>query len=233
MKTNNDIEPIKKNETINNHRGVLAVVSGFSGAGKGTLMKELVNRYHNYALSISATTRDPRDGEMEGREYFFKTHEEFEKMIAQEEFIEYAMYVDHYYGTPREYVERHLNDGDDVILEIEMQGALTVKKKFPEAILLFIVAPSLSELKARLGKRGTESIAVIEARLKRALEEADVTDSYDYIIVNDDLEACVKEVHSIIQGEHNDLDLSREKLRNRRVIADFKAELEADILKQK
>ncbi len=121
-----------------NTHGILIVVSGFSGSGKGTIMKELLKRYDNYALSISATTRAPREGETDGREYFFKTREEFEKMIAKEELIEYAEYVNNYYGTPRAYVEEQLTAGKDVILEIEIQGALKVKKKFPDTLLLFV-----------------------------------------------------------------------------------------------
>ena len=119
-------------------KGILIVVSGFSGSGKGTIMKELLKQYDNYALSISATTRNPRPGEEDGREYFFKTVEDFEKMIAKEELIEYARYVDNYYGTPRAYVEEQLEAGKDVILEIEIQGALKVKEKFPDTLLLFV-----------------------------------------------------------------------------------------------
>ena len=115
-----------------NKKGILTVVSGFSGAGKGTIMKELLKKYDNYALSISATTRQPREGEVDGREYFFKSREDFENMIAKEELIEYAKYVDNYYGTPRQYVEEQLSNGKDVILEIEIQGALKVKEKFPD-----------------------------------------------------------------------------------------------------
>ena len=126
-----------------NQRGILIVVSGFSGAGKGTLMKELMKRYEEtYALSVSATTRNPREGEVDGREYFFKTTEEFEKMIAKEELIEYARYVENYYGTPRTYVEQQLEAGKDVILEIEIQGALKVKERFPDTLLLFVSPPS-------------------------------------------------------------------------------------------
>ena len=125
-----------------NTHGILIVVSGFSGSGKGTIMKELLKRYDNYALSISATTRAPREGETDGQEYFFKTREEFEKMIAKEELIEYAEYVNNYYGTPRAYVEEQLTAGKDVILEIEIQGALKVKKKFPDTLLLFVTPPS-------------------------------------------------------------------------------------------
>ena len=183
-------------------KGILIVVSGFSGAGKGTLMKELLSRYDNYALSISATTRNPREGEVDGREYFFKTTEEFEKMIAKEAFIEYARYVENYYGTPRAYVEEQMAAGKDVILEIEIQGALKVKEKFPEALLLFVTPPSASVLKERLIGRGTETADVIASRLHRAAEEAEGMEAYDYLIVNDELDTCVQEMHSIISGEH-------------------------------
>ena len=136
-----------------NQRGILIVVSGFSGAGKGTLMKELMKRYEEtYALSVSATTRNPREGEVDGREYFFKTTEEFEKMIAKEELIEYARYVENYYGTPRTYVEQQLEAGKDVILEIEIQGALKVKERFPDTLLLFVTPPSAKELRRQIGR---------------------------------------------------------------------------------
>ena len=151
-----------------NQKGILIVVSGFSGSGKGTIMKELLKRYDNYALSISATTRQPREGEEDGREYFFKTREEFEKMIAKDELIEYARYVDNYYGTPRAYVEEQLDAGKDVILEIEIQGALKVKEKFPETLLLFVTPPTAKELRNRLVGRGTETMDVIDFRMNRA-----------------------------------------------------------------
>ena len=184
-------------------KGILIVVSGFSGAGKGTLMKELLkNHPGQYILSISATTRQPRDGEEDGREYFFITTEEFEKMIAQDQLIEYARYVNNYYGTPRAYVEQKLEEGKDVILEIEIQGAMKVKEAFPETVLLFVTPPTACELKNRLTGRGTESEAVIDSRLRRAVEEADGMDRYDYLVVNDDLEICTRELHDIIQGEH-------------------------------
>lgn len=142
-----------------NQRGILIVVSGFSGAGKGTLMKELMKRYEEtYALSVSATTRNPREGEVDGREYFFKTTEEFEKMIAKEELIEYARYVENYYGTPRTYVEQQLEAGKDVILEIEIQGALKVKERFPDTLLLFVTPPSAKELRRRLVGRDRKSV---------------------------------------------------------------------------
>lgn len=184
-------------------KGILIVVSGFSGAGKGTLMKRLLEEYDNYALSISATTRSPRPGEVHGREYFFKSTEEFEKMIAQDELIEYAKYVSNYYGTPKEYVMEQLDAGKDVILEIEIQGALKVKEKYPDTLLLFVTPPSAQVLKDRLVGRGTETMDVIESRMKRAVEESQGVEAYDYLIVNDDLEVCVKEMHQVIQSEHN------------------------------
>ena len=186
-----------------NDQGILVVVSGFSGAGKGTLMKALLEKYHNYALSISATTRKPRVGEVDGREYFFVTRERFEEMIAKEELIEYAQYVDNYYGTPRQYVFQQMADGKDVILEIEIQGALKIKEKFPEALLLIVLPPSADVLKERLIGRGTESMEVIQARLHRASEEAAGMNSYDYILVNDKVDVCVEEMHQLIQAQHN------------------------------
>ena len=138
-----------------NEKGILVVVSGFAGSGKGTLMKALLNQYENYALSVSATTRNPRPGEAEGREYFFKTTEQFEEMIRQGAFVEYAKYVNHYYGTPKAYVEEQLAAGKDVILEIEIQGALQIKEKFPETLLLFITPPSEEFLYQRLTGMGT------------------------------------------------------------------------------
>ena len=184
-------------------KGILIVVSGFSGAGKGTLMKRLLESYDNYALSISATTRAPRQGETHGVEYFFKSVDEFEKMIAQDELIEYAKYVDNYYGTPRDYVMSQLDAGKDVILEIEIQGALKVKEKYPDTLLLFVTPPSAGELKSRLIGRGTETMEVIESRMKRAAEESEGVEAYDYLIINDDLATCVKEMHHVIQSEHN------------------------------
>lgn len=184
-------------------RGILVVVSGFSGAGKGTLMKRLMEKYDNYALSVSATTRAPRPGEEHGREYFFHTKKEFEELILEDALIEYAQYVDNYYGTPKAYVEKQLNMGKDVILEIEIQGALKVKKKMPNTLLLFVTPPSAEELKRRLVNRGTESMEVIESRLSRASEEAEGMLEYDYILINDVIEECVDNMHSIIQSQHD------------------------------
>ncbi len=185
------------------NKGILIVVSGFSGAGKGTLMKKLVQEYDNYALSVSATTRAPRDGEEDGREYFFLSKEDFERKIEQNGLIEYACYCGNYYGTPRDYVEKQLDAGRDVILEIEIQGALKVRKQFPTSLLLFVMPPSVQELKRRLTGRGTETAEVIEKRMVRAAEEAEGIEEYDYIVVNDDLETCVRELHEIIVAAHN------------------------------
>ena len=184
-------------------KGVLVVVSGFSGAGKGTVMKALLEKYDNYALSVSATTRSPRPGEENGREYFFLTESQFEDMIRNDELIEHARYVDHYYGTPRKYVEDKMAVGKDVILEIEIQGALKVKEKFPDTLLMFVTPPNARELKSRLVGRGTETMEVIESRMNRACEEAEGMSAYDYLVVNDKLDDCVEEMHSIIQGEHH------------------------------
>lgn len=179
------------------------MVSGFSGAGKGTIMKELLKRHPDtYALSISATTRNPRPGETDGVEYFFRTREEFEQMIAEDALIEYAQYVGNYYGTPKAYVEEQLLAGKNVILEIEIQGALKVKEKFPETLLLFVTPPSAEELKNRLVGRGTETMDVVASRLNRANEEAEGIEQYDYLVINDVLEDAVEEVHQIIQNEH-------------------------------
>lgn len=183
-------------------KGILVVASGFSGAGKGTLLKRLLEKYDNYALSISATTRAPRAGEQDGREYFFRSREEFEALIQEGQLIEYAEYVGNYYGTPRAYVEKQLESGKDVILEIEIQGALKIKEMFADALLLFVSPPSAQELERRLITRGTEDEKRIQNRLRRAGEEAEGIDAYDYLLINDDLEACVDAMHGVIQSEH-------------------------------
>lgn len=202
-------------------KGILIVVSGFSGAGKGTLMKQLVRAYDNYALSISMTTRAPRPGEEEGKEYFFVTREAFEEEIRREGLVEYARYCDNYYGTPREYVERQLEKGKDVILEIEIQGALKVKEKYPTALLMFVMPPNVAELKKRLEGRGTESPEVIARRLARAAEEAEGIEKYDFIVINDRLEECVGKMHGLIQAAHD------APCRNKEFIDNMRKELEA------
>lgn len=182
-------------------KGIIAIISGFSGAGKGTVVAKLIEKY-GYAVSVSATTRAPRAGEVEGKSYFFKTKEEFEQMIHNDELIEYAQYVENYYGTPKEYVLEQVNQGKDVLLEIEMQGALKVKEKFPEVSLIFVTPPSADELRSRLVNRGTESIEVIDKRVARAKEECAYMKDYDYIVVNDNLDECVEQMHNLLQSIH-------------------------------
>lgn len=197
-----------------NKRGILIVLSGFSGAGKGTIVKRLLEDYEQYVISVSATTRSPRPGEEEGISYFFKTKQEFEKMIEENAFFEYAQYVDNYYGTPRAYVEEQLAAGKDVILEIEIQGALKVKEQQPDTLMLFVTTPDAGTLKERLTSRGTESEEVIRNRLKRAAAEADGIGNYDYLVVNDDLDTCVAEVHALIQSEHRKVARNTEYIKN-------------------
>ncbi|MBO4847500.1 MAG: guanylate kinase [Lachnospiraceae bacterium] len=180
-------------------KGLLTVVSGFSGAGKGTLMKGLLSKYDNYALSVSMTTRAPRPGEVDGREYFFITREQFEKNIEDGKLIEHAQYVGNYYGTPKDYVFEQLDAGKDVLLEIEIQGALQIKERFPDALLLFVTTKDAQTLIDRLKGRGTETEEVIYKRLKRAAEESEGIEEYEYLIVNDDLETCIEDMHDIIQ----------------------------------
>jgi guanylate kinase len=186
------------------NRGKLVVVSGFSGAGKGTLMQALMAKHgESYALSVSATTRSPRPGEEEGISYFFVTKERFEEMIAADAFVEYACYVGNYYGTPRAYVEEQMELGKNVILEIEIQGALKIKEKFPEAILLFVTAPDAKSLHERLTGRGTESPEVVAARMSRASEESEGIENYDYLVVNDTVESATERIDRLISDERD------------------------------
>lgn len=194
-----------------NKRGILIVVSGFSGAGKGTVMKRLMEKYSDaYALSVSMTTRGPRTGEVDGQHYFFVSREQFEKTIAEEGLIEHAQYCGNYYGTPKAYVEKQLAAGKNVILEIEIQGALLVKEKFPETLLLFVTPPNAEELKKRLVGRGTETMEEIQARLTRAIDEAPIMDKYDYIVVNDEVENCVDKIHELVDAAKHSTDRNRE-----------------------
>lgn len=202
-------------------KGILIIVSGFAGSGKGTIMKKLLHLNENYALSVSATTRKPRAGEREGKEYFFKSVSEFEELIKREKLLEYAKYVNNYYGTPKQYVDEQIEKGKDVILEIEIQGALEVKKKYKNAILVFIMPPNALELKNRLVCRGTEDDRMIAARLKRAHEESKELDKYDYLVVNDNIEESVLALHNIIQCEH------RKVSRNVSIINKIMKELES------
>lgn len=181
-------------------KGLLIVISGFSGAGKGTLIRRLMEEHDHYVLSVSMTTRAPRQGEQEGREYFFTDVDRFTGLIDQNGFLEHAVYCGNHYGTPRAFVEKELEAGRDVLLEIEMQGALQIKGRFPEALLIYIVTPTVEELKKRLTGRGTESAEAVERRLKRAADESDALEAYEYIVVNDDVARCAGEIHTIVTG---------------------------------
>lgn len=194
-----------------NKRGILIVLSGFSGAGKGTVVKRIMEKYSDaYALSISMTTRSPRTGEKDGEHYFFVNREQFEQTIAENGLIEHAQYCGNYYGTPKEYVEKQLAAGKNVILEIEIQGALIVKEKNPETLLMFVTPPSAKELKTRLVGRGTETMEQIEARMKRAIDEAPIMDKYDYIVINDEVENCVDKIHELVDAAKHSADRNRE-----------------------
>lgn len=184
-------------------RGILTVVSGFAGSGKGTVMKKLIAEHDNYALSISATSRAPRPGEEEGVSYFFKTREQFEEMIKADALLEYAEYVGNYYGTPKDFVFSKMDEGRDVILEIELQGAMQIKKKYPDTLLIFLTPPSAQELYDRLKGRGTETDEVIAKRMKRASEEVQSVKDYDYLVINDNIDDCTARVHDIIQSAHH------------------------------
>jgi guanylate kinase len=200
-------------------KGRLIVISGFSGAGKGTVVKKLIEKY-NYSLSISATTRAPREGEEDGREYYFKTVDEFKSLIDYNGFIEWAQYVENYYGTPRKFVEDEIAAGKNVILEIEVQGAMNIKSQYPNAILIFITTKDIETLHNRLSSRGTETEEVIKKRLARAAEEAESMESYEYIVVNDELDECVDAVNSIVVSE------ACKKENNTQFLIDIKQELE-------
>ncbi|MFD0713664.1 guanylate kinase [Paenibacillus sp. GCM10027626] len=184
------------------NRGLLIVLSGPSGVGKGTVCAELRKKDKELIYSVSATTRAPRQGEVEGINYFFKTKEQFQSMIASDALLEYAEYVGNYYGTPRDFVERMLASGKDVILEIEVQGALKVKEKFPEGVFIFLLPPSLDVLKERITGRGTENSDVIDHRMNVAVEEMNLIHYYDYAVVNDKIDQACHRIQSIITAEH-------------------------------
>lgn len=182
-------------------RGKMFVISGPSGAGKSTVVAELLNKKREVALSISATTRGKRAGEEEGVNYYYKSRDEFEEMIKNNEFLEWAKYCDNYYGTPKKPVEKVLDEGKDIILEIEIQGAMQVKKNFPESIFIFIAPPSYETLVSRLKNRGTETEEVVNKRINTALSELKFAKEYDYILVNDVLSDTVDNAISIIKAE--------------------------------
>ena len=188
------------NKRLSN-RGLLVVYSGFSGVGKGTIMKEMLKREETFRLSVSATTREPRPGEVDGREYYFLTKEKFIEMIEKDEFLEYAQYADNYYGTPKKAVEDMLNEGYNVFLEIEVQGGLQIMEKCPDCLSIFIVPPSLEVLEQRLRGRGTETEEVIEKRMKAALVEQEYTSRYDFVVENDIVEKTVDDIINIVKKE--------------------------------
>ena len=185
-----------------NHPGELFIISGPSGAGKGTICKRLVEETENIQISVSATTREPREGEVDGVNYFFLDKDTFKKRIDEGGFLEHAEVFDNYYGTPKAPVEEKLADGIDVLLEIDVQGAAKIKETYPEGIFIFILPPSLNELRNRLINRGKDSMEVIEKRLSLALGEIQQMFMYDYFVVNDDLEEAVNLVKSIVEAEH-------------------------------
>lgn len=199
--------------------GILFVLSGPSGVGKGTVRKKLFEQDTELQYSISMTTRDMRVGEKEGVDYFYRTREEFEKMVSNNELLEYAQYVNNYYGTPRAYVEETLKKGKDVFLEIEVQGALQVQENFKEGVFIFLFPPSLDELKNRIVSRGTETEDLVINRLKEARNEIEMMHAYDYVVVNDDVNEAVDRIKAIIQSEH---------LRRERVEKQYKRILEVD-----
>lgn len=183
-------------------KGILFILSGPAGVGKGTVRERLFEQETDLKYSVSATTRTIRPGEKDGVDYFYKTKEAFEQMIERNELLEYAEYVNNYYGTPRQYVLDELAKGNDVFLEIEVQGALQVKENFPEGVFIFLFPPSLEELKNRIVNRGTESKDVILERLEEARKEIDMMREYDYVVVNDDVDRAVEKVKSIVISEH-------------------------------
>lgn len=182
-------------------KGFLVVLSGPSGTGKGTLMGLVKKKLEGVRFSVSATTRNPRKGEIEGKDYFYKSKDEFMKMIENDEFIEWVNYCNNYYGTPVQFVSDCIDNGENVLLEIEVEGAQKVQSIFPESVLIFVIPPSLEELKRRIKGRGTESEEVINARLQRAIEELKLASSYDYIIVNDKLDKAFKDIQNVVYAE--------------------------------
>lgn len=206
------------------------MVSGFSGTGKGTLMERLMKTYDRYVLSISMTTRDPRPGEVEGVNYFYVTDKEFEKEIAENGLLEYAGYVGHYYGTPKKFVEEKRDEGKDVFLEIEVQGAAQIKKQYPEAILVFVITPDAQTLENRLSSRNTEDDATITKRLTQALKESASVQDYDYLLINDDLDECTHRLDRLIQEEPEELRMSDSDLQ---FVERFMRDLEVIIERRK
>ncbi|MBY8909911.1 guanylate kinase [Salinicoccus roseus] len=184
-------------------KGLLIVLSGPSGVGKGTVRKAIFEHPEtDFKYSISMTTREKREGEVDGVDYFFKTKEEFESLIEQDKFIEYAQYVGNYYGTPVEYVEQTMADGHDVFLEIEVEGAKQVREKFPEALFIFLAPPNLTQLEERLVNRGTDSPEIIRHRIDEAKRELKLMNLYDFVVINDDVDLARGRVQCIVEASH-------------------------------
>lgn len=202
-------------------KGKLLIISGFSGVGKGTVVKYMQENYADYTVSVSATTRQPRENEINGIHYHYMTNEQFREMIRNDQLLEYASYVEHYYGTPREFVESNLDKGCNVILEIETQGALKVKAKMPEAVMIFILPPDADTLKQRLIGRNTESEEVIWKRLEKAAEETDAIDYYEYFVINDEIEKCANNINKIVTGDEPDLPDKEQVLQIKKDILRF------------
>jgi len=181
-------------------KGMLVIISGPSGSGKGTVVKRLDPK-RNYALSISVTTRPPREDETDGRDYFFCSPEKFIYMRDNNQLLEHAIYCNHYYGTPRNYVEEQIDKGKAVVLEIEVNGALQVREKFREAVLIFLIPPTLADLHNRLVNRNTEDADTIEDRIKRAHEEIKLINKYDYLVINDKVMDAVNRINTIVEAE--------------------------------
>lgn len=195
-------------------KGKLFVISGPSGAGKGTIIKGLMSQIEDVKLSVSATTRNPRPGEIDGVNYYFVEMDEFQKMIDNGEFLEYARVYENFYGTPKEKVLNQLDAGYDVILEIDIQGAMNVKKAFPKAVFIFILPPSMTELRRRITGRGSETKEVIDLRMSKALGELSYMDQYDYCVVNGEVQEAVNRVKSIIIAEHSKVSSDIEAILN-------------------
>ncbi|RCX17986.1 guanylate kinase [Anaerobacterium chartisolvens] len=183
------------------HKGLLVILCGPSGVGKGTILNKAMHKNKNIRLSVSATTRSPRSGEEEAVNYYFKSIRDFKKMIEKDELVEWVEYCGNYYGTPKRHIEDLLGQGYDVVLEIEVEGAARIKNKYPEVVSVFVLPPTFEELRTRLAGRGTEDSEVIEKRIERARQEIEHADKYDYIIINDDIDEAADKLNCILQAE--------------------------------
>ena len=204
--------------------GKLLVISGLSAAGKGTIAKELVDRFDNYVLSVSATTREKRGNEIDGKDYFFISKEKFDSMIKNGEFLEYANYVNNYYGTPKKYVEDMICSGKNVILEIEMQGALQVKKIYDKAVLVFFLPKDAKTQRERLVSRKRETLEQIEERIKQALVDAKYAAHYDYVLVNENIEESIKDMQEIVSGKYDKSKNEKNLIILENIVKDIKGE---------